>query len=142
MSAFLLDDHHLNALVFWADCYGLIGKSQRDPATCAAAGKMLLRQNVDSLIARYGDDPCDFAEVLASYEYRVTSLLPMLKPVYLLKLCDCYDYQACETEDYDESAAARFVNRLRKYAIMNLPGYDQALWDLKDVDTLRSYADV
>jgi hypothetical protein len=34
----------------------------------------------------------------------------------IVKACDCYDYQACETNDYDQSEAAALVDRVREEA--------------------------
>jgi hypothetical protein len=51
-------------------------------------------------------------------------------PVSLLKGCDCFDYQACETGDYGSSIACAIIEAIRKRAILCLPEYDDAPgWD-------------
>lgn len=49
-------------------------------------------------------------------------------PVVLLKLCDCLEYQSCETRDWHETAAFELLERIRRAAIHKLPGYDEAPW--------------
>jgi hypothetical protein len=55
---------------------------------------------------------------------------PRLNPVSILKLCDCLEYQSCETEDYNETVAYRLLNVIRRAAIRILPGYDDAKWEI------------
>lgn len=54
----------------------------------------------------------------------------VLTAVEVLKACDCYDYQSCETDDYHETTAAKLVDRIRKSAIGKLPGYEDAPWGI------------
>lgn len=51
----------------------------------------------------------------------------------VLKACDCFDYQACEMDNYKDTLAAEIVNRIRLHAIHKLPGYDKVEWEIKAV---------
>lgn len=96
---------------------------------------LLYQENVRSVRARYPDDkwdelagPCikPLHMVVSSEESHRTRLLPA---VALLKLCDCLEYQSCETEDWKLSAAFELLGLIRGAAISALPGYEQAPWD-------------
>ena len=50
-------------------------------------------------------------------------------PVQILKMCDCLEYQSCETDDYRESIAFELLEAIRRAAIRELPGYEDAPWD-------------
>jgi len=53
-----------------------------------------------------------------------------LTPIAVLKGCECFDYQACETDDYRSSIACTIINAIRTRAILCLPDYDDAPgWD-------------
>ena len=51
-------------------------------------------------------------------------------PVEIIKLCDCYDYQSCETRDWETTEAFAICAALRAAAIDSLPGYEDAPWGL------------
>lgn len=50
-------------------------------------------------------------------------------PVAILKMCDCFEYQARETDDWPETLARRVLDAIRRGAIHHLPGYDDAPWE-------------
>jgi hypothetical protein len=95
------------------------------PDDLQRAAAILLAENVRSVKARYGlraqPEPITF---------RYCHTEAHLAPVQVLKLCDCFDYQACETGDYPETAAARIVAAIRVKATRALPGYRRAEWGL------------
>ena len=51
-----------------------------------------------------------------------------LHAVDVLKSVGCFDYQACECENYEASEAFKLARRIRHYAIRRLPGWDTAQW--------------
>lgn len=85
---------------------------------------ILRRENLTSLVARYGEkapgDAGDYA------------CLPVprsqVKPVVALKSLACLDYQSCEHPNYNNSIAKRLITALESHAIGLLPGYDDAPW--------------
>jgi hypothetical protein len=120
MSAWMVSDNHINALIN----FELRSKfsSIRDPQ---AIGQLLVDQNVRSLVARYGK--VDGQRAAHTFKFTDT---PPLAPVIILKQCDCYDYQAGETKDYQRTKAAKVIARIRSAAIDALPGYDDAPWGI------------
>ncbi len=53
-----------------------------------------------------------------------------IDPIQVIKACDCYDYQACETDEYERSMAADYIRQIRSMAISDLPGWDEAHWEI------------
>jgi hypothetical protein len=93
-------------------------------------GRMLYEGNVAGVNARYGDD----ADMIW-YQWPTNTMflegLEDISPVQALKACDCYEYQASEWPEYEGSAPQRIIDALRKYAIGELPGYDDAQWEIR-----------
>ena len=137
MSAFVVDDMHIRYLVQAGSVYG-VNYYQPDE-TANASGyqqiptrlnetticRKLLTQNYRSVEYRYQEP----AEEVPAIRYQPV-MLPMT-PVQVIKACDCYDYQACETPDYDQTPEHRYINHLRKAAIRALPGYEDAAYEIK-----------
>lgn len=59
-----------------------------------------------------------------------------LTPVEVLKLCSGYEYQTCETDDWKQTVAIAIIESIRRAAIRQLPGYDEAQRDF-DVSTRK-----
>lgn len=145
MSAFLVTHEHINTLLRYASHqkfaphFRLPSERVIDlthPYDLQYAAEVLLAQNVASLNACYPDTiakpenmpgKCD--EIGLPITYRPFSH-KVSRPVEIIKACDCYDYQACETDDYHQTDAARLVSSIRHCAIGNLPGYEEAEWDI------------
>lgn len=138
MSAFLVSLSHIDALVTFARKHRVTfylpvaGHGERatrlsanDPDSLNAIGNILLRENERSLQARYGDETRS-----APYVFETGR---ELSPIECLKACACFDYQACETEDYGTTHAAEIIRTIRHAAINALPGYGDAIgWDVPD----------
>lgn len=97
-------------------------------------GLMLWQECARSVAARYpgepesdlpgpGDDGPRFG-----YTHVTDHSRRPLDPLAVLKAIACYEYQACETDDWKTTRAAAFCSALRKHAIYCLPGYDKAPW--------------
>lgn len=88
-----------------------------------AIGQKLLDENYRSVNHRYGES--EKAPIFQSvYPTRRHS------PIKIIKLCDCYGYQTCETPDWKDTEAYAIMQMLRERAIHNLPGYDEAGWGI------------
>ena len=48
------------------------------------------------------------------------------------KLLSCLDYQSCESDDWEHTAAYRLIARFRELACESMPGYEDAPWGLND----------
>jgi hypothetical protein len=119
MSAFMCSDKHLSAIVAFAVKHHIVPEEE-----AVATVGMLARENRRSLSYRYGPDH----EPARLVFYRPP--FPPLSPVEIVKACDCYDYQACESPDYSETEAARLVNRIARTAAHKFKGWEEAAWEV------------
>jgi hypothetical protein len=85
---------------------------------------ILYRANVDSVNYRYREH-----EPIFNFKYKTAGVYA--KPIEIIKACDCFDYQACEVPNYDETPAAKLIDSIRREAIRCLPGYDGAAWSIQ-----------
>ena len=143
MSAFVVSHKHINAILSYANSqrfapcvYWDASKlNLSDKADLQKAAEILLAENIRSVNHRYPDtiaNPQNMPSVISeigkpivfSFEHRRRS------PVEIIKACNCYDYQAGESDDYCQTYAARIIDAIRGVAISNLPGYDDAAWEI------------
>lgn len=105
-------------------------------------GVMLWAENYRSVMHRYPDAETDGDGVpgpdgftgahVLTYEYlRVPG---RIDPVVVLKAMDCYEYQSCEHDGWQNSSARAFCAALQATCIGLLPGYDKAPWGFDDRD--------
>jgi hypothetical protein len=122
----MVSDRTLQVIAVWAH----EGARPLDMVEINNAVITLYVQNVASLKARYSDGasmaspeplPMNLLDVQKFFSSRITIAT-------VLRACDCYDYQACETSDYAESEAARIVARARYRAGRKVEGYEAAPW--------------
>jgi hypothetical protein len=133
MSAHMVSDNHIHALVNFALLnnldYRANGRFVRITRESAEEiGQILIDQNYRSVHHRYLDRAEQHFGKPPTYKFKVVRLLP--DAVALLKLCVCYAYQACETDDWESSIAADIIMRIKDRAIIKLPGYDAAPWGI------------
>lgn len=121
MSAFIVSDDHIDFLVTYAIGGGPSRVSGEQPQKL---GQMLLEQNYRSVNWRYNDNAA-----VPTYVFR--PFTGPMTPVGILKACQCYDYQSCETEDYEKTDAARLVDAIRSKAIRSLPGWENAAYEVQ-----------
>lgn len=120
MSCFVCSDRHLQVLVSFLDAKeGLYG------TTAQEALDNLGRVNLAAINHRYAGD----LEFEPS-KYKGSAQWTMFSPVQILKLCDCYEYQADGHPEWDLTAAPHLINRIRSRAIDSLPGYKEAEWSI------------
>ncbi len=138
MSAFIVSNTHIATLMNFAHRHHVTvyyndrrwdARNSDDFATLA---QILVNQNYLSVNTRYdeGKEPADYRHIDT----------PEVPIVQIFKACDCYDYQACETDDYQETLARRFIDAIRREAWTGLPGYDDAAWDIPDAPKRRRTA--
>lgn len=142
MSAFMVHEEHINVMVWAATelasssdtgpvfhyspapgVYGVrVSSTDRDSMT--RAGQMLVDANAESMAARYGEHDHGYA-----YTYTRPKRADW-RPVDILKAISCYEYQACETGDFEASEAGRFCDAMRRGLLRRLPGMDSAAWEI------------
>lgn len=130
MSAFVVNDETISGMLKGKDfgaypgnglAYYWNGTMHYFNGHTQEIGQKLLDENYRSVNYRYSEDtqPRRFRERVLNHRVSV---------VEVIKLCDCYDYQSCETPDWPETEAHAIMTALRERAIRNLPGYDDAPW--------------
>lgn len=129
MSAYIVSDAHINALVSYASSadvrYTYNGETIRIRGREAETASLLYIANVESVNSRYNEcEPSD------GFRFRMS-----IKPrpaLHIVKACNCFDYQACEVENYGDTIAAKITSAIRDDACRDLPGYDDAPWGFDD----------
>jgi hypothetical protein len=125
MSAFIVSKKHIDTLIssmgadkaiYWND------ERISFHADKNRIGQELVNQNYRSVNERYQEN-----DAPPVYKFQMQYPLP---GIAIVKACDCYDYQASETEDYKETLACRIIDAIRYAAIRRIPGYDDAAWEI------------
>ena len=123
MSAFMVPIEHIRAMVnaglnveygpmTWLTAGVLM------PSTAEQVGAMLFAENQRSVNYRYNEH-----EIEEHYTHGPSSLR---SPLEILLAIACYEYQSCETPDWEQSEAAAFCRKLRMHRIVQRPGYGDA----------------
>ena len=136
MSAFIVSDTHINALVRYASRHKLsvffnrqlgfpFGKEQlKIYNNEQAIAQILLDENVKSVNYRYRDN-----EVMTiTYDPGA----PILTAIQAIKAAQCLKYQSCEHDDFEESIAFKLIEAIISDAIPRLEGYESASWAISD----------
>jgi len=100
-------------------------RRELDYTNADTVGAMLWAENHRSVSARYG-------ELQATPEYRYRETARRVSAVGALKLLRCFEYQSCESADWEVTEAYRFCEGLRTLLIARLPGYEAAPWAIED----------
>lgn len=128
MSAFMCSERHLSALVHYAVQNRVRWYDGRCRYANDVGGEQVLmilaHQNERSVCCRYKDSDGGVATAMRLAPRENLTL------VQIIKLANSYDYQACETDDYRETEAAKIVDAIRHEAMRKLPGYETADWTI------------
>lgn len=103
MSAWIVHENHINAMVWFAIDNDLIGNETPDKF-----GQMLWDENYKSVNARYNEK-----DKAPKFEYHPPVKVPASPEAYAA-IFGCYDYQTCEHDGYKKSRAFKFVDWARK----------------------------
>jgi len=133
MSAFIVNEYHLNALVSWASyghssrkvSYYWQGKHRPIAGDEQRVVNVLYAENVRSVNARYREnetaDPIKFNLLIGGAN---------LNPIEVCKAVHCLVYQSCETSDWEQSEAFAILQAIEAKAIRSVHGYENAAWEL------------
>jgi hypothetical protein len=136
LSAYIVDHDHIDALLSYGIAHNVRYVANdacieitKDNAT--EIGRILLDENERSVRHRYpGSDADDLPGTIgqdaAKYKFRRWPVRPQLMAMTIIKACDGFEYQAGETDDYEQSLAATIIRAIRKWATSRLPGYSDA----------------
>lgn len=129
MSAFVVSDKHINTLLTWANhCIRSIEWDEKeyyfdDSNDLQKMAEIMLTENYRSVNYRYSEQ-----ETPHQIEFRFE---PDATPIQIIVACNCYDYQCCETDDWQETFAHKINKWIKESAIQRLPGYEQAKWEIR-----------
>ena len=121
MSAYTLSNEHISAMlraVNFSDYAGdycqyyFNGEWHYMIDNLQEIGQKLVDENYRSVNFRYSDDTPS-----RKFVYTFTD---EYTPAQIIQLCNCYDYQSCETPDWKEAEAYAIYNALRERAISRL----------------------
>lgn len=109
-----------------------------DTEAAADVANLLWRENMRSVSARYPNESSgtlpgggdNEAVTAADFQH----CFDRIEPVQVLKACDCFAYQSCESDDWEETEVFSIVEALRSRAISALPGYDDAIWGAPQIN--------
>jgi len=127
MSAYLVPDYHINALVSWARdrhgsgavSYYWGGRRREVRGDEKRIASVLYAENVRSVNSRYKEhDP--------AHGFKFQYVSNVLNPIDVIKGCHGYGYQACETDDWEQSEAFAIIAAISQSAIRALPGYEDS----------------
>ena len=116
MSVFLVGDKHISALL-----NNFVNTFHENETQL---GQILTDENVKVYNEAYEDD-------VGVMPFKLRDTEP-LHPVEILKACECYEYQACESSGYRTSKANMIINVIRDQVIKRLAGYVDAKWRIED----------
>lgn len=133
MSAYVVSENHINLLVSWMACGTRSGTRKavyHDGKSVNVWGNeqmladALMNTNIKAVNTRYREN-----EPLTGCKFslKMTQDLPLIQ---IIKLAHCYEYQASELGNYEDTLAAAFIRNLISEAVRMLPGYDAASWSV------------
>jgi hypothetical protein len=138
MSAFICDDYHISVLAVYAasgreQAYVYYDGKLYTPLDAHEVAAILHAENVRSVNERYRkNEQPSFTFQPAAYR-----CMDQYSPVEIIKACNCYNYQACETDDYSSTLAKCIIDAIVSKAIRRLPGYEAAEWGIRGPMALR-----
>lgn len=123
MSAYICNPETFAALATFghhASIYGRNGQRLERESIAAT----LYAANVASVNHRYSENT---SEELPGAEFE---RVLFVSPMWIVKACDCVQYQSCERADYYSSEAWEILEQIKRAAVRALPGYDDAPWGI------------
>jgi hypothetical protein len=129
MSAFVCTDAHINAIATFAALHNVYinhGITHLQGAADAETiAGLLYTANVESVNTRYSKD-----DDSSTFKFVRVTKGEYLEPVQIMKLCICFDYQACEVENYEMSIACAITSAVVKDAARQLTAYRSASYSI------------
>ncbi len=132
MSAFICNQYHINVMLS-----GLPERTQKHiflnektyefskVEDMQELGQILVNENYRSVNHRYNEE--NTPEIFVFQR----NLKRYFKPVEVLKAVHCYQYQSCETDDWENSIAADLCDAITSRVSSRLPGYEDAAWEIQ-----------
>lgn len=134
MSAFLCSEQHIAMLANFASCNDIYlhAKYYDNPDATKDAGDIaqaLARENINSINARYPDSDTEGDNLfILNCRDIARKGTKQYQAVEIIKAAQCFEYQACEHDEWNTSDAKTVIDKIISAAIRQLPGYDAAPW--------------
>lgn len=134
MSAFIVTDNHIHALVGYAIRHDVSYRVNGNRVAITEnnadeIGQILVDENYRSVHQRYAERTKGyFGDAESGYKFKRQ---PLPDAVTMIKAVHCFEYQACETDDWEKSIAHSICEAIIDAAIRKLPGYDAAPWGIR-----------
>jgi hypothetical protein len=133
MSAYMVSDKQISVLVAYMIRqkigYYVNGWVYVTSVNAEEVGQILIDENYRSVSCRYQDRTESHFGKAPTYKFNAKHG-PLPNAIVMLKLCNNFAYQACETDDWKDSVAFKIVEAIKERAITKLPGYDSAPWGI------------
>ena len=98
------------------------------PETAETIGQALVNTNLSSIIALYGLSTDLVAEGdMKPYQWPHLDE-GLTTPAETLNAISCYEYQANEHDEWKDSLARRYCDKLRRHVCQLVPGFHEAEW--------------
>lgn len=138
MSAFIVSDKHINTIVTWASMNWigvshLDGNGEKKVFTSRgheqAFATALMRQNVRSVNFRYNEN----TDQRIRFEFTPIEMTGTKMLLQVFMACKCYRYQSCETDNYDDTLAAQFIETITRFVLRNLGCDEASAWKMTEL---------
>jgi hypothetical protein len=149
MSAYICSPEHIGILAAFA-AFAASGSqirnsviyewrrgSRSEDARCVA--EHLAKANIRSVSGRYPDDrdgqrpgpglyDAEVIEASRLWAEHYSYNMPAIPPLHIYNLANGFAYQACETDDWPVTLAARQIDWIKDKAVRRMPGAEDAPW--------------
>ena len=131
MSTLHLSPEHLRSILWGCTQYQVLSKSTL-PEELNALMMELFARNAEEYNENYPNDLIDpsLSRCKWIYQYTVPQNTQALTALALYKLCLCYQYNSSGSRSWKGSKAESLTNGLMTQAILSLPEYQSAEWDI------------
>jgi len=134
MSAFIVNKKHIDYIMtaYQNSENQYSNNSDKPNYTNAQAeqdGQMLWNENFLSVNVRYNET--DHAPV-----YKFERINEKINYLQALNFVHCLDYQACETNDYNESKAYKLLLKMAWNLTCMIPKYDGLQWEYRESEKI------
>jgi hypothetical protein len=119
MSAFICNHSHVTALAVYAARTHVL-----DWKDANQIGEMLHAENVESVNYRYGET------TVPDFTMCEWAAFHPFSQVQILKAARCLRYQSCEHPRWEGSDARKLLEAIIGRSGVDLPGYDEAEWEI------------
>ena len=148
MSCYICEKKHIWYLVKFAEVlnrppFGLewrkfpgsldYARAKMNETTPGAVAVMLYAANIKSVAERYEGrqetpEAIKILPISRNLFVKDPEIWTLADFAQAYKSIDCYEYQACDADDWNESEAKGFCDALRDYLSRAIPGYEEAEW--------------